>query len=58
MEYLKQLVQQEKEKKETAKKGENALPGVNKQDVVGQPDQDGEESVLEKKDAKKGKKAE
>jgi hypothetical protein len=58
MEYLKQLVQQEKEKKETAKKGENALPGVNKQDVVGQPDQDGEESVLEKKDAKKGKRAE
>lgn len=58
MEYLKQLVQQEKEKKETAKKGENALPGMNKQDVVGQPDQDGEESVLEKKDAKKGKRAE
>ena len=58
MDYLKQLVQQEKEKKETAKKGENALPGMNKEDVVGQPDQDGEESVLEKKDAKKGKKAE
>ncbi len=55
MEYLKQLVQQEKEKKETAKKGENALPGINKQDVVGQPDQDEEESTLEKKDAKKGK---
>jgi hypothetical protein len=58
MEYLKQLVQQEKEKKETAKKGENALPGMNKHDVVGQPDQDEEESTLEKKDAKKGKKAE
>ena len=55
MEYLKQLVQQEKEKKETAKKGENCLPGINKQDVVGQPDQDEEESTLEKKDAKKGK---
>lgn len=58
MEYLKQLVQQEKEKKETAKKGENALPGINKQDVVGQPDQDEEESVMNKKDSKKGKKAE
>jgi hypothetical protein len=58
MEYLKQLVQQEKEKKETAKKGENALPGINKQDVVGQPDQDEEESFLNKKDSKKGKKAE
>lgn len=58
MEYLKQLVQQEKEKKETAKRGENSLPGMNKHDVVGQPDQDGEESVLEKKDAKKGKRAE
>jgi len=58
MEYLKQLVQQEKEKKETAKKGENSLPGIMKQDVVGQPDQDDEESTLEKKDAKKGKRAE
>jgi hypothetical protein len=58
MEYLKQLVQQEKEKKETAKRGENSLPGMNKHDVVGQPDQDEEESVLEKKDAKKGKRAE
>jgi hypothetical protein len=55
MEYLKQLVQQEKDKKETAKKGENSLPGIMKQDVVGQPDQDEEESTLEKKDAKKGK---
>lgn len=54
MEYLKQLVQQEKEKKDS-KKGENALPGIMKQDVVGQPDQDDEESTLEKKDAKKGK---
>ena len=58
MEYLKELVQQEKQKKETGKKGENSLGGINKQDVTGQPDQDGEESVLEKKDAKKGKKAE
>lgn len=57
MEYLKQLVQQEKQKKETAKKGENSLPGMNKHDVVGQPDQDGEESFLDKKDAKKGKQA-
>jgi hypothetical protein len=57
MEYLKQLVQQEKKQKETAKKGENSLPGMNKQDVVGQPDQDEEESFLDKKDAKKGKKA-
>ena len=57
MEYLKQLVQQEKQKKETAKKGENSLPGMNKHDVVGQPDQDEEESFLDKKDAKKGKQA-
>lgn len=55
MEYLKQLVQQEKKQKETAKKGENSLPGINKQDVTGQPDQDEEESFLDKKDAKKGK---
>jgi hypothetical protein len=54
MDYLKQLVQQEKEKKDS-KKGENSLPGMNKEDVVGQPDQDEEESTLEKKDAKKGK---
>ena len=58
MEYLKQLVNQEKQKKETAKKGENSIGGVNKQDVTGQPDQDEEESFLDKKDAKKGKKAE
>ena len=57
MEYLKQLVQQEKQQKDS-KKGENSLPGMNKQDVVGQPDQDEEESFLDKKDAKKGKKAE
>lgn len=55
MEYLKQLVQQEKEKKETAKKGENSLPGINKKDVVGQPDQDEEESVMNKKTGKKAK---
>lgn len=41
-----------------AKKAENSIGGVNKQDVVGQPDQDEEESHLNKKDAKKGKKAE
>jgi len=58
MEYLKQLVNQEKQKKETAKKGENSIGGVNKNDVTGQPDQDEEESFLDKKDAKKGKKAE
>lgn len=56
MDYLKQLVQMEKQKKDS-KKGENSLPGMNKQDVVGQPDQDDEESFLDKKDAKKGKKA-
>lgn len=55
MEYLKQLVQQEKQKKETAKKGENSLPGINKKDVVGQPDQDEEESVMNKKTGKKAK---
>lgn len=55
MDYLKQLVQMEKQKKETAKKGENSLPGIMKQDVVGQPDQDGEESFLKKKDGKKAK---
>ena len=53
MEYLKQLVQQEKEKKDS-KKGENALPGINKKDVTGQPDQDEEESFLKKKEGKKG----
>jgi hypothetical protein len=53
MEYIKELI-----KKEKSKKGENSLPGMNKNDVVGQPDQDDEESTLEKKDAKKGKKAE
>ena len=47
MDYIKQLVEKEKQA--------NSLPGINKQDVVGQPDQDEEESVLEKKDAKKGK---
>ena len=55
MEYLQQIVDEEKAK---SKKAENSLPGMNKQDVVGQPDQDDEESTLEKKDAKKGKKAE
>jgi hypothetical protein len=55
MEYLKQLVHQEKQKKETAKKGENSIGGVNKQDVTGQPDQDEEESFLKKKEGKKAK---
>lgn len=41
-----------------AKKAENSIGGVNKQDVVGQPDQDEEESIMHKKDSKKGKKAE
>ena len=47
MDYIKQLVEKEKQA--------NTLGGINKNDVVGQPDQDEEESVLEKKDAKKGK---
>jgi hypothetical protein len=47
MDYIKQLVDKEKQA--------NDLGGINKNDVVGQPDQDEEESVLEKKDAKKGK---
>ncbi len=47
MDYIKQLVDKEKQA--------NELGGINKNDVVGQPDQDEEESVLEKKDAKKGK---
>jgi hypothetical protein len=55
MEYLQQIVDEEKTAK--SKKAANSLPGMNKQDVVGQPDQDDEESTLEKKDAKKGKKA-
>lgn len=55
MEYLKQLVHQEKQKKETAKKGENSIGGVNKHDVTGQPDQDEEESFLKKKEGKKAK---
>jgi len=55
MEYLQQIVDEEKAAK--SKKAANSLPGMNKQDVVGQPDQDDEESTLEKKDAKKGKKA-
>ena len=56
MEYLQQIVDEEKAAK--AKKAENCLPGMNKKDVTGTEDQDGEESVLEKKDAKKGKKSE
>jgi hypothetical protein len=52
MEYLKELVKQEKQKKD-AKKGENSIGGVNKQDVTGQPDQDEEESFLKKKEGKK-----
>jgi hypothetical protein len=51
MEYLQQMVDEEKAKAK-AKKGENSLPGMNKKDVVGQPDQDEEESFL-KKDGKK-----
>ena len=47
MDYIKQLVEKEKQA--------NSLGGINKNDVVGQPDQDEEESILEKKDAKKGK---
>ena len=47
MDYIKQLVEKEKQA--------NDMGGINKNDVVGQPDQDKEESVLEKKDAKKGK---
>lgn len=50
MDYIKQLVEKEKQA--------NSLGGIGKHDVTGQPDQDGEESFLEKKDAKKGKKAE
>lgn len=50
MDYIKQLVEKEKQA--------NTLGGINKNDVTGQPDQDEEESTLEKKDAKKGKKAE
>ena len=50
MDYIKQLVEKEKQA--------NDLGGINKDDVVGQPDQDEEESTLEKKDAKKGKKSE
>jgi len=45
MDYIKQLVEKEKQA--------NSLPGIGKHDVVGQPDQDGEESVLNKKDGKK-----
>lgn len=48
MDYIKELI-----KKEKSKKGENALPGINKQDVTGQPDQDEEESHLNKKGGKK-----
>ncbi len=58
MEYLKQLVNQEKQKKETAKKGENSIGGVNKNDVTGQPDQDEEESFLKKKEGKKAESVE
>jgi hypothetical protein len=50
MEYLKELVEQEKKK---GKNAENVLPGVNKKDVTGQPDQDEEESFLKKKEGKK-----
>lgn len=46
MDYIKQLVEKEKQA--------NSLGGINKNDVVGQPDQDEEESVLnKKKDCKK-----
>ena len=47
--YINELI--EKEKK--AMRAENSLPGMNKHDVVGQPDQDDEESVLNKKTGKK-----
>ena len=47
--YINELI--EKEKK--AMRAENSLPGINKQDVTGQPDQDDEESVLNKKTGKK-----
>lgn len=50
MEYLQQMVDEEKAK---AMKAENSLPGINKKDVVGQPDQDEEESTLNKKTGKK-----
>ena len=50
MEYLQQIVDEEKAAK--AKKAGNSLPGMNKKDVTGTEDQDGEESVL-KKDGKK-----
>jgi hypothetical protein len=53
MEYLQQIVDEEKAAK--AKKAANSLPGMNKKDVTGTEDQDGEESTLEKK---KGKKSE
>jgi hypothetical protein len=51
MEYLQQMVDEEKKKK--GSKAENALPGINKKDVTGQPDQDEEESFLKKKEGKK-----
>jgi hypothetical protein len=50
MEYLQQMVEEEKKK---AAKAENSLPGINKKDVTGQPDQDEEESFLKKKEGKK-----
>jgi hypothetical protein len=50
MEYLQQIVDEEKAAK--AKKAGNSLPGMNKKDVTGTEDQDGEESFL-KKDGKK-----
>lgn len=55
MEYLQELVNQEKKK---GKNAENALPGMNKKDVVGQPDQDEEESFLKKKEGKKAESVE
>ena len=57
MEYLQQMVDEEKAKAK-AKKGENAIPGINKQDVTGQPDQDEEESFLKKKEGKKAESVE
>lgn len=45
MDYIKQLVEKEKQA--------NSIGGIGKQDVTGQPDQDGEESFLKKKEGKK-----
>jgi hypothetical protein len=50
LDYIKQLMEKEKQ-------AANSLPGMNKTDVVGQPDQDEEESFLKKKEGKKAEEA-